>query len=371
MMIGFRLSPRKPVAYTLSIALILGLSSIAPVASATAATSKPIVNLGKPVAGARAKALPAKPAPASSKSISPSKPLAPTAGSYKLSLPSTPVAAPVTTKDAKVGSPATAIGGWKSLGASGIAVAEAQSGGASAPQSPAASRPVSSVTATILNAAARKAAGLKGLVVGVKRADGVSTSSPVAVTIPDKYLDSLYGANFASRIRWVQVTPAANGSTKKSKAVPVASASDAATESTVITPSVSSARTLLVPAGAPVSSTGTGSFAATPLSAASSWQVSAQTGDFSWSYAMRTPPPAAGPSPQLALNYDSQSVDGESASTNNQPSAIGEGWSQSGGGFIERSYVSCSQDDGSSGPVTTSGDLCWKTDNATISFGGH
>jgi RHS repeat-associated protein len=68
------------------------------------------------------------------------------------------------------------------------------------------------------------------------------------------------------------------------------------------------------------------------------------------------------------LNYDSQSVDGESASTNNQPSAIGEGWSLSGGGFIERSYVPCSQD---SSPVPSSGDQCWKTDNATISFGGH
>jgi len=86
---------------------------------------------------------------------------------------------------------------------------------------------------------------------------------------------------------------------------------------------------------------------------------------------MRTPPAAAGPSPSLGLNYDSQSVDGETGSTNNQPSAVGEGWSVSGGGFIERSYVSCSQDDGSSGPVTSSGDLCWKTDNATISFAGH
>ncbi|WP_410959307.1 hypothetical protein, partial [Salmonella sp. SAL4433] len=40
-------------------------------------------------------------------------------------------------------------------------------------------------------------------------------------------------------------------------------------------------------------------------------------------------------------------------------------------GFIERSYVPCATDNGSSGPVTTSGDLCWKTDNATLSFGGR
>ncbi len=142
MMIGFRLSPRKPLAYVLCIAVTVGLSSIAPVASATAATSKPIVNLGKSVAGAHAKALPAKAAPASSKSESPSKRSTPTAGSYKLSLPTTPVAAPVTTKGAKVGSPATAVGGWKSLGSSGIAVAEAQAGSGATAPSPAASRPV-------------------------------------------------------------------------------------------------------------------------------------------------------------------------------------------------------------------------------------
>ncbi len=68
------------------------------------------------------------------------------------------------------------------------------------------------------------------------------------------------------------------------------------------------------------------------------------------------------------MNYDSQAIDGESGSTNNQPSAIGDGWSLGGGGFIERSYVPCSQD---TNAVAASGDQCWKTDNATISFGGH
>jgi RHS repeat-associated protein len=71
------------------------------------------------------------------------------------------------------------------------------------------------------------------------------------------------------------------------------------------------------------------------------------------------------------LNYDSQSVDGETGSTNNQPSAVGEGWSLAGGGYIERTYVSCSVDDGATGAITTSGDLCWKTDNATLNLAGH
>ncbi|HEX4057582.1 MAG TPA: hypothetical protein VHX87_04605, partial [Galbitalea sp.] len=120
-----------------------------------------------------------------------------------------------------------------------------------------------------------------------------------------------------------------------------------------------------------MSASGTGSFAATPLDAASSWDVSAQTGDFSWSLPLRTPPAAAGPAPQVSLNYDSQSVDGETGATNNQPSDIGDGWSLGGTGYIQRQYVSCSQDTGSSGPVTTSGDLCWLTDNAVLNLGGH
>ena len=97
--------------------------------------------------------------------------------------------------------------------------------------------------------------------------------------------------------------------------------------------------------------------------------MSAQSGDFSWSVPFTAPPAAAGPSPSLALSYDSQSVDGETGTTNNQPSAVGDGWSLSGGGFIERAYVPCSI----ANPTTmaSSGDECWSNDNATISFAGH
>jgi hypothetical protein len=48
------------------------------------------------------------------------------------------------------------------------------------------------------------------------------------------------------------------------------------------------------------------------------------------------------------------------ASSNNQPSWIGQGfemWS----GYIERSYKACPQ----------TGDQCWATDNATMSLGGQ
>jgi hypothetical protein len=135
----------------------------------------------------------------------------------------------------------------------------------------------------------------------------------------------------------------------------------------VLSVAVSASPVTLLAVASPVASNGTGTFAATPLSASSSWQVSAQTGDFTWSYPMAVPPAPAGPAPSLSLSYDSGSVDGETGSTNNQPSGVGDGWSVAGGGgFIERSYVPCALA-GNPG----SGDLCWNGDNATLSLGGH
>ncbi|MGA1836042.1 RHS repeat-associated core domain-containing protein [Herbiconiux sp. 11R-BC] len=225
------------------------------------------------------------------------------------------------------------------------------------------------VTVDVLSETDAAKHGLTGLVLQIARSDGHAATADIAVTIPDTLLDGYYGADFASRARWVTV-PAETAAKKVAAASEIVAATpDEVSDTTTVSPQISSAPLLLTLAATPVSSTGTGSFAATSLKPSSSWDVSAQTGGFSWSLPLRTPPAAAGPSPSLALNYDSQSVDGETASTNNQPSAIGEGWSLGGGGFIERSYVSCSLDGPT--PVYASGDLCWKTDNATLNLAGH
>ncbi|MDQ4213726.1 RHS repeat-associated core domain-containing protein [Microbacterium capsulatum] len=148
-------------------------------------------------------------------------------------------------------------------------------------------------------------------------------------------------------------------------------ASAKTTDATVLTPTVSAQPMLLVATASSSSADGTGSYGATPLKGSSSWNVAEQTGAFTWTYDMPVTSPGAGPAPKLGLSYNSQSVDGETASTNNQTSAVGEGWDLSASGFVERSYVPCAKDDGPTGAVTTSGDLCWKSDNATVSFAGH
>ncbi|GGS58083.1 RHS repeat domain-containing protein [Actinokineospora fastidiosa] len=113
---------------------------------------------------------------------------------------------------------------------------------------------------------------------------------------------------------------------------------------------------------------GVGTFAKTPFSASASWSVAEQTGDFSWSYPLRMPQVPGGLVPAFNLSYRSSAVDGLTSATNNQASWVGDGWNLSAG-FIERSYGGCAEDtEGGTTPPQT-GDLCWRTDNATGTLG--
>ncbi|MEV4314996.1 RHS repeat-associated core domain-containing protein [Actinocrispum sp. NPDC049592] len=114
---------------------------------------------------------------------------------------------------------------------------------------------------------------------------------------------------------------------------------------------------------------GAGTSTATSLSPSASWAVSPHTGDFTWSYPLRVPPAAGGLTPSLALSYRSSAVDGRTTVTNNQPSWIGDGWALSSG-FVERTYGGCSADTEGDVKPPQVGDLCWRSDNATASYGG-
>lgn len=120
-------------------------------------------------------------------------------------------------------------------------------------------------------------------------------------------------------------------------------------------------------------SAGGGRPTATPLSPSATWDVSKQTGDFTWSYPLRVPPAPGGLEPDLALSYASSAVDGRTSATNNQASWVGDGWGL-GESFVERTYGGCMEDkEGSRAPkkgFDNVGDLCWRGDNATSVFGG-
>ncbi|ONF72956.1 hypothetical protein AVR91_0208255 [Amycolatopsis keratiniphila subsp. keratiniphila] len=114
---------------------------------------------------------------------------------------------------------------------------------------------------------------------------------------------------------------------------------------------------------------GGGTSKATSLSPTATWDVSTQTGDFSWSYPLRVPPTPGNLTPNLALSYTSSAVDGRTSATNNQASWVGDGWDLHPG-FVERAYGAC-QDDKENGTTPPKvGDLCWKSDNAIASYNG-
>ncbi|MFF9410136.1 RHS repeat-associated core domain-containing protein [Streptomyces anandii] len=117
--------------------------------------------------------------------------------------------------------------------------------------------------------------------------------------------------------------------------------------------------------GSGQSSSGTGNYSATPLSPSSSWQAGSSSGAFTWSYDFTLPPAAAGPVPPLSLSYDSGSIDGRTATTNNQGTSIGEGFTLTES-YIERTYNSC-DNDGHDDVF----DQCWKYDNARLVLNGR
>ncbi|MEU4178313.1 RHS repeat-associated core domain-containing protein [Streptomyces sp. NPDC026589] len=113
-----------------------------------------------------------------------------------------------------------------------------------------------------------------------------------------------------------------------------------------------------------------GDFGATSLSPSASWSAGGSNGAFSWTYPISAPAVAGSAVPDLKLGYSSQSVDGRTASTNNQANAVGDGWSMEPG-YIERQYISCTEDTKNSTTTAKVGDLCWKKDNAVINLGGQ
>lgn len=147
----------------------------------------------------------------------------------------------------------------------------------------------------------------------------------------------------------VSLTAASAGSTKRK--------AHAASGATVL------ALTATTP-GAGESPSGSGDYSATELAESSSWAAGSSSGSFTWSYDVKMPPAAAGPTPALSLSYDSGSVDGRTATTNNQGTSVGEGFGITES-YVERSYGSCDED-GHDDVF----DLCWKYDNARMVLNG-
>ncbi|MEV6976444.1 RHS repeat-associated core domain-containing protein [Kitasatospora sp. NPDC093806] len=123
-------------------------------------------------------------------------------------------------------------------------------------------------------------------------------------------------------------------------------------------------------AAEPQAAGASGDFKATGLAPSGSWTAGNSAGGFTWSYPVPTPEAFGGPQPGLTLSYSSQAVDGRTSVSNNQSNWVGDGWSFAEN-FVERRYRTCSDDMGGTAANTAkTGDLCWFSDNATLSLNG-
>ncbi|MFF1867816.1 polymorphic toxin-type HINT domain-containing protein [Kitasatospora herbaricolor] len=242
--------------------------------------------------------------------------------------------------------------------------------------------------------------GIDGILISVRRSDGRSDQGKAQVQLDYNSFRNVYGADWGSRLTLIQLPACAMTTPELPECrttVPVATSNDTKTgkltavvettghdvtgspigpqpTTSAVAPRASQAAPQATVLAATAGASGPeGSYAATSLAPSSSWSVGGNSGSFSWSYPLELPPVPGALSPKIALAYSSSAVDGRTATTNNQSSWIGDGWDYDPG-FVERSYTGCAGDKGTgsdSNAPTATGDLCWKSDNATISLNGN
>ncbi|WP_236743381.1 MULTISPECIES: RHS repeat-associated core domain-containing protein [Nocardiopsis] len=232
----------------------------------------------------------------------------------------------------------------------------------------AAPEPVESAQVEILDRADTEKAGVNGLLVQVTRTDDSPTLAPVRMEVDYSEFAAAFGGDYASRLSVVELDPCVLDDSCEADdtvAFDTPQLLDNSVEDQSLSAVVGAAPaqgSLFAVTSAPAG--GNGDYGATQLSASSSWNVNTQSGGFSWSYGVTTPPAPSQLSPAVGLSYSSGGIDGRIATSNNQTSWIGDGFSYAPGS-IERRYAACVD----SGHEI--GDLCWNTDNVTLSMSGH
>ncbi|MET8170134.1 RHS repeat-associated core domain-containing protein [Streptomyces sp. NPDC005329] len=230
-----------------------------------------------------------------------------------------------------------------------------------------ASRPAGeSVRVKVLGHQAAADVGIKGVLLSAQASRAGATE--VGVGYGD--FASAYGGGWSGRLGLVGLPACALTTPEKAECrttEEVASANDVSAQTvtgTVALSATSATVLALAATTAGESASGSGTYEATQLSPSATWEAGQSSAAFTWSYPLATPP-ADGPTPPLTLSYDSGSVDGKTASTNNQSTPVGEGFQLSSDSYVERTYGSC-DDDGQTDKM----DLCWKFDNASLVLNG-
>ncbi|WP_330342582.1 RHS repeat-associated core domain-containing protein [Streptomyces sp. NBC_00557] len=221
-----------------------------------------------------------------------------------------------------------------------------------------------SLTVEVLDQKTAAKLGVKGVVLKLA---GPHSGGKARFSIDYSAFAAAYGGDWAGRLKLTRLPGCAAkdpATAKCRKRTDLATVNNRAEESISAPVTLASGGQPMLLAVAAGTKSGAGDYKATPLSASSTWEAGGSSGSFTWSYPLRMPPAAAGPQPDLSISYDSGSVDGQTANSNNQGSQIGTGFDLTSS-FIERKYGSC-DDDGQDGKY----DLCWKYDNASLVLDG-
>ncbi|WP_212844092.1 polymorphic toxin-type HINT domain-containing protein [Catellatospora sp. IY07-71] len=200
---------------------------------------------------------------------------------------------------------------------------------------------------------------------------GGTTAGSVELSLNISAFKSAYGADWSDRLRLIALPQSCGNAAGAACAEQRLATSRSGDTLTATVPMGAAGGTMVALAADTESASGSGDFAATSLAQSSTWSAGGNSGGFSWSYGLRVPPAIGGPVPKVTFAYSSQAVDGRTAATNSQPSWIGEGFDWHPG-YIERRYISCSEDmDGSPNNDEKTYDQCWRGSNATMSLNGR
>lgn len=233
---------------------------------------------------------------------------------------------------------------------------------------------VTDVDVVVADQAKARAAGVSGIVFSVTGRG--AERAPVQVGLDYSGFAEAYGGNYASRLRLVALPGCALITPELPECrvvTPLKSSNDlrGKTVTADLTLGTADGTMLLAASTSDPGADGGdgGTYAATELKPSGTWASGTSTGSFTYNHPIELPPAPSSLAPQLALAYDSGSVDGQTASTQAQASWAGIGWSTPSS-YIEQSFTTCSdKPEGIVSPVSTS-DMCYNGPILTMSLNG-